>query len=47
MIKEYSNSDTTDGEATISGVMVEADETTGLANKVEPIVLGKYLENRI
>ena len=36
-----------DGEATISGVMVEADETTGLANKVEPIVLGKYLENRI
>ena len=35
------------GEATISGLMVTADNETGLANKVEPIVLGKYLENRI
>ena len=35
------------GEATISGLMVVADNETGLANKVEPIVLGKNLENRI
>jgi len=35
------------GEATISGLMVTADDKTGLAKKVEPIVLGKYLENRI
>ena len=35
------------GEATISGLMVVADEKTGLAKKVEPIILGKYLENRI
>ena len=35
------------GEATISGLMVIADNKTGLANKVEPIVLGKCLENRI
>ena len=35
------------GEATISGLMVSADNETGLANKVEPIVLGKCLENRI
>ena len=35
------------GEATISGLMVTADENTGLAKKVEPIVIGKYLENRI
>ena len=35
------------GEATISGLMVVADDKTGLANKVEPIVLGKNLENRI
>jgi len=35
------------GEATISGLMVIADNETGLANEVEPIVLGKYLENRI
>ncbi len=34
------------GEATISGLMVIADNETGLANKVEPIVLGKCLENR-
>ncbi len=35
------------GEATLSGLMVVADNSTGLAKKVEPIVLGKYLENRI
>ena len=35
------------GEATISGLMVTADERTGLAKKVEPIIVGKYLENRI
>ncbi len=35
------------GEATISGLMVIADDKTGLANKVEPIILGKSLENRI
>ena len=35
------------GEATISGLMVVADNKTGLANKVEPIVLGGSLENRI
>ena len=35
------------GEATISGLMVIADSKTGLANKVEPIILGKNLENRI
>ena len=35
------------GEATISGLMVIADNKTGLANKVEPIVLGKCLENRM
>ena len=35
------------GEATISGLMVVADNKTGLANKVEPIVLGKSLENKI
>ena len=35
------------GEATLSGLMVCADDNTGLAKKIEPIVLGKYLENRI
>jgi metallophosphoesterase (TIGR00282 family) len=35
------------GEATISGLLVVADNETGLANKVEPIVIGKSLENRI
>ena len=35
------------GVATISGLMVVADETTGLATKVEPIILGGALENRI
>jgi len=35
------------GEATLSGLMVMADIKTGLAKKVEPIIVGKYLENRI
>jgi len=35
------------GEATISGLIVSADDKTGLAKKTKPIVLGKYLENRI
>ena len=35
------------GEATISGLIVVADNETGLANKVEPILLGGSLENRI
>ena len=35
------------GEATISGLMVEADEETGLAKKVEPIIIGGVLESRI
>ena len=35
------------GEATISGLMVIADNKTGLANKIEPIVLGGPLETRI
>jgi len=35
------------GEATLSGLMVTADNNTGLAKKVEPIIVGKHLENRI
>ena len=35
------------GETTISGLMVIADDETGLATKVEPIILGGSLENRI
>jgi len=35
------------GEATISGLMVMADDETGLARKVEPIILGGVLKNRI
>ena len=35
------------GEATISGLLVTANNETGLAEKVEPIILGKELENRI
>ena len=35
------------GEATISGLMVKADDETGLAKKIEPIILGGALENRI
>tara|TARA_Y100000590_G_C15657772_1_gene991354 strand:- start:907 stop:1716 length:810 start_codon:yes stop_codon:yes gene_type:complete len=35
------------GEATISGLMVVGDDRTGLASRVEPIILGKALENKI
>ena len=35
------------GEATISGLMVKADDETGLAKKVEPIIVGSALENRV
>ena len=35
------------GEATISGLMVKADNETGLAKKVEPIIIGGALESSI
>ena len=35
------------GEATISGLMVQADDKTGLAKKIEPIIVGGVLENRM
>jgi len=35
------------GEATISGLMVQADDETGLAKKIEPIIVGGVLENRM
>ena len=35
------------GEGSISGLMVVGDDKTGLANRVEPIFLGKNLENRV
>jgi len=35
------------GKATISGLMVMADDETGLAKKVEPIIVGGVLEGRI
>ena len=35
------------GEATISGLMVQADDKTGLAKKIKPIIVGGVLENRI
>ena len=35
------------GEGTVSGLIVEADFKNGLAIKVEPIVYGKHLENKI
>ena len=35
------------GEATISGLMVKADDETGLAREVEPIIIGGVLESRI
>jgi len=35
------------GEATISGLLVQADDKTGLAKKVEPIIVGGVLESRI
>tara|TARA_B100000700_G_scaffold330499_1_gene457037 strand:+ start:1423 stop:2232 length:810 start_codon:yes stop_codon:yes gene_type:complete len=35
------------GEATICGLMVDADEKTGLANSIEPIIFGGILKERI
>ena len=35
------------GEGTISGLLVVADHKTGLAKKVEPIIIGGALERRI
>ena len=35
------------GKAAISGLMVTGDNETGLAKKVEPIILGTELENKI
>jgi 2',3'-cyclic-nucleotide 2'-phosphodiesterase len=35
------------GEATISGLLVTADDDTGLAKKVQPIILGGSLQERI
>ena len=35
------------GEATISGLMVEADDNTGLAKKIEPIIVGGVLKRDI
>ena len=35
------------GKATISGLMVQADDETGLAKKIEPIIVGGVLENKI
>ena len=35
------------GEGTISGLIVKADDSTGLAKKVQPIIFGGSLENTI
>jgi len=35
------------GEATLSGLLVMADNETGLARKIEPIIFGGVLENTI
>ncbi len=35
------------GEATVCGLMVVADDRTGLAKKVEPIILGGSLQQRV
>jgi hypothetical protein len=35
------------GTATISGLMVDADDKTGLANKVFPIIFGGSLESKV
>ena len=35
------------GEATISGLLVNADDNTGLAKKVQPIIIGGSLQGRI
>ena len=34
------------GEATISGLIVTADDKTGLAKKVQPIIIGGSLQGR-
>tara|TARA_B100000941_G_C28497554_1_gene551926 strand:+ start:1625 stop:2140 length:516 start_codon:yes stop_codon:yes gene_type:complete len=34
------------GEATLSGLIVSADDSTGLAKKVQPIILGGSLQER-
>tara|TARA_B100000029_G_scaffold309275_1_gene301855 strand:- start:1208 stop:2017 length:810 start_codon:yes stop_codon:yes gene_type:complete len=34
------------GDATISGLIVQADDATGLAKKIEPIIFGGTLESR-
>jgi 2',3'-cyclic-nucleotide 2'-phosphodiesterase len=35
------------GEATISGLMVTGNNQTGLADKVEPIIMGNFLQSKI
>ena len=35
------------GEATMSGLMVKANDDTGLADNIEPIIIGGVLESRI
>ncbi len=35
------------GEGTLSGLIVKADDETGLAKKIEPIIVGGALESRI
>jgi len=35
------------GKGTISGLLVCANDETGIADKVEPIILGESLENRV
>lgn len=35
------------GEATISGLIVEADDETGLAKRIEPVIVGGALESGI
>jgi len=34
-----------EGQSTLSGIIVEADSTTGLANKVERFIFGGVLNN--
>jgi calcineurin-like phosphoesterase len=35
------------GKATMSGLIVQGDDKTGLANKIEPIIIGGVLESRM
>ena len=35
------------GEATLSGVLVSIDDKYGLADKIEPIIIGPLLINRM